>query len=297
MSFELIEGPLPKKITRTLAEHFRDMPACERDRPLSDRRLAFLAKEAKEERLRPPEWASAYCVEDKTEYRVNGKHTSTLLSGTDINANGHYVVVSKYKCQTREDVASLYATFDSKKSARTNRDINLVFAGSLPELQDVVSTTIHLASSGMAFAKWEAAEGARSAEERAALLLEHPEFVLWLHHMVGKGSEGVGRDRDILRRKPVAAAMFKTWMKSRPQSEAFWNAVRDASDASNKNPSRTLNKYLLTIGVRTGRGMMRTRTAPPREIMCKSVTAWNAFRRGETTNLNYFPDARTPAAV
>jgi len=114
---------------------------------------------------------------------------------------------------------------------------------------------------------------------------------------VGAGSEGAGRDRDILRRKPVAAAMFKTWKKHRQQSEEFWNAVRDASDPSNKAPSRVLNKYLLTIGVRTGRGMMRARTAPPREIMVKSVQAWCAYRRGETTNLNYYPDARTPAAV
>lgn len=299
--FQLIEGPKVVPVSRALAKKFRDMPACERDRPYSEHRASFLTNEMAKGRFRTCEWASAVCDQDGKEYRVNGKHTSTIMAdaGPDLKLAHVHAIVSKYKCHSKADVASLYATFDSKSCARNFRDINLVFAGSVPQLSSVPPTSIHTCVSGMAFDKWENNQKSVPSEARSSLILDNVDFVLWFHSMsIG---EGIARDaRDILRRGPVAAAMFKTYRKSKAEASKFWEMVRDASHPKNTHPTRTLNKYLAVVGVHTGHGMLRPKTASFHEITCKCVSAWNAYRKGERsmTFLAYHPGKTvTPAAA
>ena len=95
------------------------MDGCPHDRPMNDRRIAYLDSALREGQWRPPHWATAYCKADKKTYRVNGKHSSTVLS----LANGHFpkgtgIIFEHYECDTLEDMAKLYASFDRRESAR-----------------------------------------------------------------------------------------------------------------------------------------------------------------------------------
>jgi hypothetical protein len=89
--------------------------------------------------------------------------------------------------------------------------------------------------------------------------------------------------------------MMGTWLKNRAKAAEFWAAVRDETGASPSLPDRKLARYLLTVGVDTGGGARRVKTASSREVHVKCIHAWNAWRAGETTNLNYYPDAKTPS--
>jgi hypothetical protein len=289
--------PTTVRVTAKLAGEFAGMDPAPRDRPLSERRLQVYERLLRQGTFRPVTWARAWCKETEGWYRVNGKHTSRLLSGLD-ELPEFFVTVEDYDCDTLEDVAKLYGTFDSKMQSRTVQDINLSFAAAVPELAGLPVRTIGLAVAGMHFHLQGGLRSGRDLSqpvERAELLLEHSDFVLWLDGVFREGLNHDGRSTSKhLQRQPVVAAMFGTWQKARAASTGFWQAVRDETGATPTLPDRTLARYLMTHGVE-GAGVPRSRKADRKEFYVKCIHAWNAWRRGATTDLKYFPDKKVPA--
>jgi hypothetical protein len=80
MSWKMIGEPKTRKLTKGLAEEFAGMPPAPHDRPLNSTRCAVLKTAFDLGKFRTCEWAKAYCEETKTTYRINGKHTSTVLA-------------------------------------------------------------------------------------------------------------------------------------------------------------------------------------------------------------------------
>lgn len=294
MTWRLLGRPKTQKVTKALATQFAEMDPAPHDRPLSERRLQVYQRLLKDGSFRPVTWASALCVETSGVYRVNGKHTSTMLAGIPTLPD-FYVTVEEYECDTLEDVARLYATFDSKLMSRTTRDINLSFAATVNELIDISDKTINIAVSGMAYHIYGLQWSKTQPAERAELLLEHSDFVVWL----GDGILGTPNDRATgywLFRQPVVAAMFATWSKAKAASTEFWKAVREETGPKPDLPDRKIAKYLSTHALGTGSNKGPTvRRADHREMYVKCLHAWNAWRRKETTNLNYYPTADVPA--
>lgn len=305
MSWKLIGKPTTQKVTKKLATTFTEMDPAPHDRLLSERRLQVYQRLFNEGSFRPCTWASAICVETGGLYRVNGKHTATLLSGLDVLPE-FFVTVEEYECDTLEDVARLYATFDSNLQSRTARDIYLSFAATVPELKALSANTINLAVTGLSAAIGKTIFGVKGKTttrgqpaERAELLLDHPEFVLWLHATLSAGPDNYrGRDgrqqSKHMRRAPVVAAMFNTWQKAKTASDDFWAAVRDETGEKPASPDRKLARYLLTAGVDMGAGRSRLHVVSSREMYVKCLHGWNAWRKGETTNLNYYADKEVP---
>lgn len=308
MSWKLIGKPSTQRVTKKLATTYAEMDPAPHDRPLSERRLQVYTRQFKDGLFRPCTWASAICKETGGVYRVNGKHTSTLLSGLD-QLPEYYVTIEEYECDTLEDVAKLYATFDSNLQSRTARDIYLSFAATVTELNDLPANVIVLAVTGMSVSKGKTylnPAGTTTTRgqpaDRAEVLLDHPEFVLWLHSVLSAGPDNPrGRDgrsqSKHMQRAPVVGAMFDSWNKAKTAATEFWSAVRDESGDSPQKPDRKLARYLLTAGVDMGAGVRsRLRTVTPREMYVKCLHAWNAWRKGETTNLNYYADKEVPTA-
>jgi hypothetical protein len=116
--YQLKGKPVTQRVTKKLAAEFAEMDPAPRDRPLSERRLSVYRSLWSRGLFRPCTWARAYCAETGGLYRVNGKHTSTLLAGLS-EIPEFYVTVEDYQCDTLEDVAHLYGTFDSRLPAGT----------------------------------------------------------------------------------------------------------------------------------------------------------------------------------
>jgi hypothetical protein len=88
--------------------------------------------------------------------------------------------------------------------------------------------------------------------------------------------------------------MFATWQKAKQAATDFWTSVRDETGPSPTTPDRRLARYLLTVGLDRGKGALGVRKAQPREFYVKCLHAWNAWRKQETTNLNYYADKPVP---
>lgn len=288
--WKLIDKPKTQKVTKKLATEFAEMDPAPHDRPLSERRLNVYRKLLTDGAFRPVTWASALCVETGGVYRVNGKHTSVLLSSLK-ELPEFYVVIEEYECDTLEDVAKLYATFDSKMQSRTTSDINASFAATVPELAEIGSRCVCLAVSGMSYhlGTYTTSQPA----ERAELMLEYTDFVVWLSEIFYYESEESSGKH--IRKQPVVAAMFGCWLKSKSAATDFWKAVRNETGPKPDCPDRKLASYLLRTTVNRGQGSRNSRHADIREVYVKSIHAWNAWRKGEPTALRYMPEADIPS--
>lgn len=302
--WKLIGKPVTQRVTNELAREYAEMEAAPGDRPLSERRLQAYRALLASGQFRPVTWAEAYCKETGGRYRVNGKHTSVMLAAMP-KCPDFFVTVECYECDKLEDVAQLYATFDSKMMSRTARDINTSFAAICPELSDVGRTSIDLAVVGLAYHRWGKQYNTdHQAAERAELMFEDVGFIVWLDTILVTRGKGRPRKNEVsvnsrhLRRGGVISAMVATWKRDPERATKFWLAVRDETDPEPQLPTRKLAKYLLNTSVISGGGVSRrgtrTKIGDTREFYVKCLHAWNAWKRGEPTALNYYADKDIP---
>lgn len=278
------------KPTTVLADHFvierfKSMEPCHGDRSLNQRRLRKLATVLSENTFRTCSWASAICLADGKEYRINGKHTSHAMGEMNGSLPKVYVTLERYECDTLEDIADLYATFDTKTSSRSTADTNRAFAKSDDDVADIDDRAISLAAGGMVTHLGAGNRHRVSQEERGRLILRHKDFVLWVAAMFPSRTT----DTSFIRRNASVAAMFATFLRSPENATEFWSEVKTGSNPERLSPSRVLQKYLMTSKGRTD----------DLEIYCKGIHAWNAWRRkAKTLNvLKWFPQSPRPEAL
>lgn len=297
MGWKMTDKPRTQLANAALVREFCEMEPVPYDRPLSERRLQVYERILRAKEFRPVTWASTTCLETNCTYRVNGKHTSTLLSKMQPLPD-FYVTIERYQCDTLNDVASLYNTFDSKLGSRTTNDVNLAFAATIPELKGYPSRLIHLVVSAAAQNKWEEKELSRvPPAEKAEELLSEQDFALWMYQNIIQTTSYKGEgSAKCLMRSPVIRAMHLTFRKAKQASTEFWQAVRDETAPNRENPTRILARYLVRVSLGGGKqSKATTELVSSREVFVKCIHAWNAWRKGEPTNLQYKPAAPIPS--
>ncbi len=294
--WKLIEKPKVLSATNALAMSHRDMLPAPGDRPLKNFRVEVLKKHVANGTLRICEWATVYCKETRKTYRVNGKHTSTLMCELNGEIKSLAVLLQRYECDTLDEVARLYSTFDTRSSARTTGDINCIFAATVSSYDALPKKIVDVAVTGISLGIW-GLDGSKdhSPEDRAALLLSNEQFVLWLNDVCHSPDQSEGNPR-LLRRAPVVMAMFRTWEKDKKAANDFWTLVKNASGPKHTTPDRKLNSYLLQVSL-NGSSTVASGGASRRQVYVKCIHAWNAWRRGATTDLKYLPNAQEPKVV
>lgn len=300
--WRLVGKPQTVKITRKLATEYALMQPAPGDRPLSERRNDLYKAFIKAKQFRSPEWAEAYCKETGLTYRVNGKHTSGVMSGWNTDEDGPYpdlyATIAKYECDTLGDVAELYATFDSKHTTRSTTDINWMFASAVPELATISKWTIDRIVSGINFHPTKSTYAEKTAAQRAEVLLTETEFCVWMHEKLLESATAEGTaKRKMLMRSSVANAIYLTYKVNKADALEFWLAVRDETDPTPDMVTRKLARYLRTATLYRMR-VTTAREAKPvadiREMGAKCITAWNAWRKGDSSDLKYYPSAAYP---
>lgn len=298
MAYELVGTPKTENVTRSLATQFRDMDPVPHDRPLNPKRVEAYRKMLAAGLFRPVQWATVYCGETQATYRVNGKHTSNLFAEYEQLPQPIHATIEHYHCDDLDDVARLYATFDSRTQVRTTNDINRAFAAVDPDLSELPSRLVNVCVSAICYSTWGDKSASRSAADRAEVLLEDESkaFINWASSVLQSPNETTAH----LWRSPVVAAMNTCYRKCKRDANEFWLAVRDGTGATPKAPDRILQKFLLSRGVAPNGGTDHRRkktTVSTREMYVRCIHAWNAWRRDTTTDLKYHAQGRIPAAV
>lgn len=213
--WKLTNAPKTQKVTVNLARQFAALDGIRQDRILSERRLGVYRRMVEAGGFRPVGWAKAWCEETKQWYRVNGQHTSNLFAGlTNDQLVNIYATVEVYQCDTIEDVAKLYSTFDSQQQSRNASDINRAFASTIPEFAEWFgdSRFLNLLVSGIAYhlePGMKTAAGLRTQAERAEVLFDYIPVCLWLREILYSERSNAQK----MLRVPVVAAMIGSWGK------------------------------------------------------------------------------------
>lgn len=285
--------PKSVKLNHALAKRFDEMKPAPSDRPLRGSRVLGLRNIIANGEFRTCEWASAHCKETGETYRINGKHTSSVFASMNGDAPKNVnVLISEYECDTLEDVAKLYCSFDTRQAARSTGDINRIYSATNPSLSEIPLRIISLAVTGIAYEMYEDQYHHKTPEDRAILMTDNPDYVVWLSGIV-KDNKDCN-----LKRGAVAAAMFKTFKRSKSDSTKFWEMVRDGSGEKPTSPDRILSRMLDKSSVMRGRGVdTKKKAMASREMYVKCIHAWNAWRKSEPTDLKYYINSKTPAAV
>lgn len=286
MSWKMIEKPKTVLASASLVKEFVDMEPAPYDRPLSERRMQIYERILKAGAFRPVVWASAMCYETNCVYRVNGKHTSLLLSKQP-KLPDFYVTVERWGCDTLTDLGNLYNTYDSNLGSRTNSDINMAFAAAIPSLRDVPQKLINMTVTAAAFLKWDENTRRRIPQaERAEELMDRSDFVPWLQDVVKTTTTSkMGLSKHLLR-SPVVCAMLATYDRAPVVAKKFWTEVRDESAPDRNDPTRILARFLVRAVVGGGRSVGKDAVGQ-REMYVKCIRAWNSYRSGEATSLQY----------
>lgn len=275
-----------RKLTPTLINEFVTMEAAPQDRIISPRRIQVLKAACERNEFRTCQWASVFCKQTGKIYRVNGKHTSNLFS----QMNGERpkdieVVIERYECDTLADVARLYSTFDTRESNRSTADINRAYAASVKELADVAAFAVNICVTGIEYSVSGESSSRNLAADRAEQAMKETAFIVWADTVLTLKH---------LKRSAVVAAMFLTWKKSQKDSNEFWLMVRDGTGSTPSCPTRKLEKFLLTNMVK---GSQKDKSVTTREMHVKCLHAWNAWRKGATTDLRYVPANDNPTVI
>ncbi len=297
--FREIEKPKLVKVTHTIARAWKDMQRFPHDREIQPSRMEYLKRSVASGEFRGSEWVSARCKETGLTYRLNGKHTSHALvdafEGGQVPQNV-FALVRHYECDTMEDCARLYATFDAKQSARSRGDIIRGFANANPDFEVVPQSILGLIAAGMAYSKWEQASQHKSVVEHAMLLIENPEFVLWASKLL----QGDNKHTRHIKRKATIAAMTRTWFKNKEKANEFWTYIREDCDLPKNSPVRVLYRWLLSTSLNVGGATNATgkTVANAREMLARCIHSWNNWRKGVMTEtLRYHRNSPIPQAA
>jgi len=285
MAWQMIGKPTTQVADHQLVERFATMTRFGGDRKLNKGRCERLRTLLDEGKFRTCAWATCHCRADGKDYRINGQHTSHVLSEFNGSLPAVFVTVERYEADTLEDVAELFATFDPRWSTRTTADTNNAFAHAIPALAEVNPRAIDLAASGMALYFGGGSRHRVTQEQRGRSIAKNTTFVLWLNG-IDICTQATKR---FMARSAVAAAMYACHSQDQEAATEFWTAVRNASEPDACHPTRMLERYLIGAKGRTD----------DREIFAKCVNAWNAWRRGTVTLkvLKWFPESPRPEAI
>lgn len=267
------------KVTSELAEKFRDMEKFPRERTLTKSRRDFLKGKIAAGEWRGNTWASV--MVDGTTYRLNGRGSATAFC--DLFAEGKedieaVVTVERYECDTMEQAAALWATFDPKQSARSKGNLLQAYASGSSVLVELPGQIIKLAAAGLGFAMFEKEYRKKTVENQAKLILDHDDFVEWL----AKTLDVKKTDAPHVFRMPVVAAMFKTYASEPKAAVEFWEVVRDDSDDPKADPRRQLKNWLQnhSFGAPSGKSELKPANDHEGYVIC--LSAWNAWRAKDT---------------
>lgn len=218
---------------------------------------------------------------------VNGQHQAQaiLKAGETVDA-----LYEHFECDTPEDFSDLFRQFDDNR-IRSFGDCAKVEARALN-----INWNYRIISLVAAAAALVDGKQFNSKTDRIECLKNYLREGSFINSIL---SEKESENRHMLR-QPVVFAMILTWKKNHEAAKDFWMKVRDGEGLKKDMPEYKLRNYLMQVTCFKGMGARLASVRQPasyHEMASKCITAWNAYRKGETTSLKYFVDKQIPKAI
>jgi hypothetical protein len=269
-----------KPLTPELAEKFKAMLPSPTERAFDSARAKMLREKAEAGQLIAFNWAIAKVGD--TEYRVNGQHSSAVL--TELNGQfprGLKVHMDTYEVDNTDGLALLFRQFDSRKSGRTPTDVSGAYQGLYPDLVGVPRGAAKLAVEGVAWYD-KNVEGLPAPKGNDIYTLFGKtglhSFIRWV------GEDIFTIKTPELKRQTIVAAMYGTFEKNEPEARKFWKEVgRGGVEFDENHPTTVLDGFLKSVVEEKKKLELK-----PANFYQACIYAWNAYREEKTlTSVKY----------
>jgi hypothetical protein len=208
-----------------------------------------------------------------TRMRVNGQHSSWALA--DLlreNALPDNLVIhlDTYSVSNQDGAVLLFRQFDARKSARSKEDISGAYQCFQPELRTCNRNILKTAVEGVIWYRREVQEKPVASGDDIYWLFNeqrlHPFFVMLNETLKsGKANE--------LKRVPVIAAAYGTWLDDAKVSGEFWRLVALGSNRNVSDAASDLDAELIRI-------RDEKEKCNARDLYAKCAKAWEAHGDG-----------------
>jgi hypothetical protein len=277
--FRLISSET-KPLTPELAERFKAMMPSPTERVFDPARAKMLREKAEAGHLIAFNWAVAK-IGDK-EYRVNGQHSSSVLT----ELNGQFpqalkVHLDTYEVDRTDGLALLFRQFDARKSGRTPTDVSGAYQGLYTDLAGVPRGAAKLAVEGVAWYD-KNVEGLPAPKGDDVYTLFGKtglhSFIRWV------GEDIFTIKTPELKRQTIVASMYGTFEKNEAEARKFWKEVsRGGVEFDDNHPTTILDAFFKSVVEDKKKLELK-----PANFYQASVYAWNAYREGKTiTSVKY----------
>jgi len=269
--FQLISSET-KDLTPDLAKEFSTMAGSVSERDLKPKRLAYLKESVLNGMAITFNWATVEIADTGKTIRMNGNHSSNVLSGLDgAFPEGLRVHIDHYRAPSMLDAIQLFRQMDSRMSARTVDDVAGAYQGLHEDLRSTPKDAARKAIDAVAWYRKLEGVPVPSGDDHFDLFNQaelHP-FVQMVGRILSKKTPEFTT--------PVLGAMFGTHEKEPRESESFWTDVsKQGGQYEPGHPTVVLDQWLSHGEGPNGAALK------PREIYRGCVIAWNAFRRGRS---------------
>jgi hypothetical protein len=269
-------------LTRELAISHASLPAMPGEREVKTARLKFLKDLLDRGLFVGVDWHQGLCAADGIMYRLEGQHSSHMLSELDPAAfpGDQLARITTWNFDTVEhDSATLFNLFNNPRSARTNEDVMGVYRASVPELAQLSRKFLINVANGVherEDQKWddgdEQALPPHGPRERG-LYFFHPEPVqaaLWLSRFQSLKNQG------FLGHPTLVSEMLRQWEQNAVAATTFWEFVYRENHPEVDHETRELAETYRDWTAR------RKQRAP--QFRARAAKAWKTFLKGFPTS-------------
>ena len=257
-----------RDLTPDLANEFAEMPASVTERDLDPKRIARLREKVLSGLAISFNWARGKVLATGEIYRVNGHHSSLMLS--KLNGNfpaGLQAHVDDYEVDDANGLALLFRQFDDRKSARTLADISGVYQMIHDDLRQTPKEAARKAIEGAAWYEGRIVGIAMPKGDDVFTLFNQPKY-----HDFVKMVGSVYSSKTPEFSQPVIGAMYGTYDRNPQDAETFWlDVARQGGGNEEKHPTTVLDAWLLA-------GKQSDNPPGQMEVYRACVLAWNAYR-------------------
>lgn len=261
-------------LTRALAHEHATLAPMPGEREVRPTRLTFLRVLLQDGAFAGPDWHRGLCVADGQMYRLDGQHTSHLLSTIpdgETFPEGLLATVTTWEFDSLADAAPLFDVFNHPKSSRSNEDAMGVYRAQLP-VEAINRKLLVAISHGIA--DWERSrkdgKGWNLDPRHRGLYFGVPEYATF----AGWTAEFAAyRNVAFLNRSAIVAEMLATWKSDPAKATEFWTYVMRESHPDPDDSTRELADVF--------KSWLQKRSRPNADFRRKAARAWRHFMLGK----------------
>ncbi len=254
---------------KEFAAKHNSLPHSPTERTLEPDRVKRLQTVMTEGRSIPFNWATVKF--SGKQYRMNGQHSSRAIMEFEGDLPDSLTFhVDKFDAGSKEGMADLFRQFDARWSSRSKADVSGAFQGLNDGVAGCARDRAKLAVEGVAWYRRNMEKiPVAGGDDVYSLFFEEAlyPFVTWVDQVLSiKTPE--------MKRAPVLAAMYATFVKSESGAREFWQQVAINNQTDDASPSAVLSAELV-------KAKEEKKPMAPGEFYGKCIKAWNAWRGGE----------------